>query len=101
MRQDGEHLAQVPVDHIFDREVAAPERHVVPAQQRRQLLAHVHLQMRAKVHILPVSEGHQSAQSAHQRRVDHALETASLERTLGERADGLADVELRHLVDLV
>mmetsp|Transcript_24672 Transcript_24672/g.61482 ORF Transcript_24672/g.61482 Transcript_24672/m.61482 type:complete len:254 (-) Transcript_24672:601-1362(-) len=99
--QGGELFAQVPVDDVFHREVAAAERHVVTAKEWRRILPHVHLQMRAEVHVLARHEGHERAHRAHQRGVDDALQPARLQRALGQRADRLSHVELHHLLHFV
>ena len=55
--QRGELLAQVAVDDVLHRRVRAAEAEVVAAQERRLLLPHVHLQVRAEVHVVADANG--------------------------------------------
>ena len=74
---------------------------MIASQERRVLLPHVHLQVRAEIHVFPGHEWHQRADRTHRRCVHDALRTPRLQRRPSQRAHRLTHVKLHNLRDFV
>ena len=73
-------LARVAVDDVLHRRVRAAECQMIASQERRVLLPHVHLQVRAEIHVVAARERHQRAERAVRRCVHDDSEPAAHQR---------------------